>query len=565
MLAFSALSPARLLVIIVCACVLSLMAQGQVSTQSGPSVASGPAGGFYPGKPSSPDGKTYSLSGTVVNSQTGEGIAHALVQMNQLVTMTDSNGSFTFDGVPQGSYFLSAQKPGFFNQPSPGSRPGATAQVGPDAQPVSLSLSPEAVIFGRITDSDGLPVQRLNVQVMRSAVTEGRRQWLPMGVKETDVDGYYRIASLQPGTYLVVAGPSQMPSIGAMAKTGQQNSGYGVVYFPSPDVNGGTGGIRITPGQKITADMTVDAEQFYSITGVLNAPQGSGVWFNMTPRDNLHVDRGQSIARGDDNTFHIRMIPPGDYILHAGTQVQGKQWNAEVPLHVAGDISGMPVVLEPSVSIPITTTVQRTQTSQSQQNVAFTRFAGPPLQVVLRSIEDDQRTYYANYRQPQQPGEAAGFTVENIQPGTYKAELRPFSDLYVASARYGSTDLLRENLIVSHYGGSDSIDITLRDDGGKVKASISSQGEKANGNLLVVPDHGTPFQPQGLIYNGQGQITLPSLRPGSYSILAFDDLNDLEYSNPAALEPYMSKAAHVDLSANQETDITLELIKRGGQ
>jgi hypothetical protein len=192
-------------------------------------------------------------------------------------------------------------------------------------------------------------------------------------------------------------------------------------------------------------------------------------------------------------------------------------------------------------------------------------FQAPPVQVILRSLENPQQQFWANFRPPQQTGESPRYSVENVQPGTYKVEFRPNGDLYVAAARYGSTDLLTENLTVSHYGGPDSIDITLRDDGGKVTATITSDGQKANGSLLVVPDHGSPFPAQSLTYNGQEQVTLQQLRPGSYSILAFDNINDLEYENPSTLEPYMSKAAHVDIAANQEATVTVELVRRGGQ
>ena len=527
--------------------------------------------------------KRYTISGTVVNSQTGEGVPHAMVQLGPIATLTDSNGSFSIEGIAAGEYGVSAQKPGYFDIRGPRHRP-ETVRAGPDADPVTISLSPEAVIYGRITDSDGLPVQHFNVQVMHSAIMEGRRDWQPQGSKQTDEDGYYRIAGLQPGTYLVVAGPSQMPSIGAMAKTGQQNSGYGQVSFPAAADNGGTAGIRVSAGQKISADMSVEAEPFYSITGTLNAPPGSGIWFTMTPRNNIHTDRGQAFMRGENNTFTINMIPRGDYIMHAGANVQGKQWNADIPLHVAGDISGMPVVLEPSVSIPIATRIERTQPvapDVSRPTVmagpisrpgGFVPFQPPPVQVVLRSIENPQQQFGSSPRPPQQEGDTPKFSVENVAPGTYKVEFHTMSgDLYVASANYGSTDLLHENLAISHYGGSDPIDITLRDDGGKVKVKLSGDEALVNNKIrmsprwLIVPEHGTPYSPNSQSFSSTEGYTFGDLRPGSYAILAFDDIDNLEYTNPKALEPYMSKAAHVDLTANQEVAVTVELQKIGAE
>lgn len=579
-MALRVFSPARTLLIALSLCCLSFAQLAQ--PYSGPLTGSAPVAGA-PGSP--PEAKKYSVSGTVLNSQTGEAIPHAMVEVGPLATLTDSNGAFSVDGVTAGMYGVTAQKPGYFDFRGPHYH-FQQVQVGPDTEPVNLQLSPEAVIYGRITDSDGLPVQQFNVQVMRSAVVEGRRDWLPQGGKVTDEDGYYRIAGLQPGTYLVVAGPSQMPSIGAMAKTGQQNSGYGQVSFPAPADGGVATGIHVSAGQKISADMSVDAQPFYSITGTLSAPPGGGAWFNMTPRNNIHVDRGQAFMRGENNTFTIRMIPPGDYILHSGTQFQGKQWEAFVPLHVAGDISGLPIVLEPSVSIPIATRVERTQPDHadatarpavvtgvvSSARLRTVSFQPPPVQVVLRSIDNPQQQVWANYHAPQQAGDSEKYALENIAPGTYKAEFRATQgDLYVASARYGSTDLLRENLVISHYGGADPIEITLRDDGGKVKVKIAGD-TGVNGTFagmsprfLVVPDRGAPYSPNSQTFSSAEGYTFGNLRPGSYSILVFDDLEDIEYTNPNALEPYMSKAAHVDLAANQETSVTIELQKVGAR
>jgi hypothetical protein len=60
----------------------------------------------------------YSLSGTVVNSVTGEPIRRALVQIStgaQRVALTDSNGQFEFDHLAPGQTSINARKPGFFD------------------------------------------------------------------------------------------------------------------------------------------------------------------------------------------------------------------------------------------------------------------------------------------------------------------------------------------------------------------------------------------------------------------------------------------------------------------
>jgi hypothetical protein len=50
------------------------------------------------------------------------------------------------------------------------------------------------------------------------------------------------------------------------------------------------------------------------------------------------------------------------------------------------------------------------------------------------------------------------------------------------------------------------------------------------------------------------------LAPGEYLVFAFDHIDNVEYSNPEALQNYSSRATQVTLSANQHAKVALELI-----
>ena len=47
---------------------------------------------------------------------------------------------------------------------------------------------------------------------------------------------------------------------------------------------------------------------------------------------------------------------------------------------------------------------------------------------------------------------------------------------------------------------------------------------------------------------------------GDYDVLAFDGVDRLEYTNPAALAPYMGRAGHISIEANGQAKINVELI-----
>jgi hypothetical protein len=346
-----------------------------------------------------------------------------------------------------------------------------------------------------------------------------------------------------------------------MAKTGKQFAGYGAAYYPASDDAGASGGMKINAGQKLVIDLSADAEPFYSISGTFNVPPGFSVGMSLIPRDPGREQSGGAMMRRDSNSFSMRMVPKGDYMLQASAQAENKNWFSYVPLHVTSDVSDLQITLQPGTTISVSVAEQRTQTTATTE----VQFGGPrnrmPLQIMLRPVDQSRQQQFMAMPRPDDP---SAFAIDNVAPGTYKVISYPLGDFYVASARYGSVDLLRENLVVTQSSG-DAIDIVLRDDGGKIKTSITSNGKPANAALLVVPEHGAPYLPRNMAASAEGTVSLRQLAPGSYSILAFDSLDDLEYSNPDALEPYLSHAAHVDVTPGQDANVTVELIKRGSE
>jgi len=517
-----------------------------------------------------PSDKKYSLTGSVVNSVTGEGIPRAQVTANgQFVTMTDSGGNFVFEGLTAGTYSLTAIKPGYLNRPLIRRQPGmySMAEVGPDTHPAQVALDPNATILGRVTDSDGMPVSGLPVQCFRSEVLEGRKLWQPAGSASTDEDGEYRVSDLAAGTYLVVFGPGGS-SLEAMVKAKKADAWYAASYFPAP-ADSKYSGIQITAGQHITVDRNVTPEPFYTVSGTINGPAGMTPLPQMQRRSSVVPGSGGATFPGPDrHSFTVMWVAKGDYLLHANEQSEGQMWSAYVPLHVAADIEGVQLVLTPSMPIPINIRVDRTKQVQANSPrivTGFDRPGWPQLQASLRS-QDGQQQYSSDFSRQNDP---TSLSFQNVPPGKYEAEFRALGDLYVASARYGDADLLREPLVVGQSGGADAIELVLRDDGGKVKGTITGV-DKAfkNGDvtLLLVPSDGPARRPSNaVLMPDTSEFRLSELRPGSYSLFAFDDISDLEYANPDALEPYLSHAAHIDVAADQEVTATVELIHRRGE
>src|SRR5947199_1046064 len=182
----------------------------------------------------------YSLTGTVVNSVTGEAIRGALVQIymnGQSSRLTGPDGRFQFDGLFAGQTPITVRKPGFFSEEELESglprfrRP--VVDIGPDVSSAILKLVPEGVIYGRITGDDGEPIENLPVQLVVQRIENGRKVWQDRQGGATNEDGEFRIAELQPGTYYLSAGPSGSSVPIASGSANSAALGFPVVYYPA--------------------------------------------------------------------------------------------------------------------------------------------------------------------------------------------------------------------------------------------------------------------------------------------------------------------------------------------
>jgi protocatechuate 3,4-dioxygenase beta subunit len=151
---------------------------------------------------SNSNGDSYSLTGTVINDVTGEPVRRAAVQVSGhagTMALTDAGGRFVLEGLAEGDVFLTAMKPGFYDDETSHTAP---VRVGKDAPAVILKLTPSAVISGRVTTKDEQPLEGVHIRVLAQQNLEGRIVWADsQNLTVTDEEGEFRGAGLQAGTY----------------------------------------------------------------------------------------------------------------------------------------------------------------------------------------------------------------------------------------------------------------------------------------------------------------------------------------------------------------------------
>ncbi len=516
---------------------------------------------------SSPAQTRHSVQGVVVNSSTGEPVRRAIVQVfagSTRQTLTDNEGRFHFYGLPATHASIVARKPGFFNpqQVNAGIQPADSVDIGNDTPEVQVKLVPESVLFGRVTDVSGEPVENIPVRVISSRVSDGKRHWEQRGAALSDDDGQFRVSGLMPGSYFVVVGPSWERAFASFSERPptrkSTDSGYSERFYPDVNDIQSASPIELLAGQQVETDFSVKPEPLFDVAGSIT---GVG------PGQNVNL---QFISRsGESANFPVRYhnnngtfetkAPAGVYTLRAHAQGLGGTMVGDAPIVVTSNTAGVRIALSPAASIPVSVSFRSSHSSLTNRDDLNLQ----PVTVQLMAQGLSILTQNGYFSFVKGSGKNASVVVADVDPGNYAVGITPNGDWWVESARYGgSLDLLQENLPVVAGVRPLPIEIVLRDDGASLTGTVTQSGRKTQAGVFLVPERGPAGNSRTTFASSTGRFHFSNLAPGDYLVLALDQSPEtMEYGNPEALEPYLSEASHVTLQAGETSTINVELAR----
>jgi len=498
----------------------------------------------------------YTLSGIVVDALTGAPIRRALVQLvgpQSRLVLTDEGGKFRFENLAQGQRRINAQKPGYANSSS---ESPTMVTIGADTSLLVLKLEPESAITVKVTGEDGEGVEGLPVRLLSSQVRDGRRYWGRHGGEETDEQGEFRAGNLPPGKYYVSVGPSFRP-VGHVGDGAQGSDvGYPRVFYPNAGELEGAAPVEVNPGRRARLELALRTVPLYRISGAVvggTPGQPCGVRLTDSSGEDIAIGLRMNPMTG---VFLSGGVPAGFYTLVANCFVNGQDsFTGRMPLHVDSNIVSVTLSVAPTISIPVS--FQRNRTNDGAADANENNPAGT---VILTQKQPSSRRGLA-WSEQEADGDKRRIVVKRVEPGIYTVDIPPNPGWYVESARYGSVDLLSEDLTASEGGTTEPIEITLRNDGATASGNVGGRGvAPASGMVLLVPSRAPRLVKVTPIMNGS--FTIDDLAPGSYRVVALDRSDDLEYTNPEALQDYLTKAREVTLGPKQESRLDLELLQR---
>lgn len=517
-----------------------------------------------------PQNKQFKLEGVVVNSLTGKPLPRVLVNLNGRTLLTGPEGEFSFDGVSPGAVQIWLTKPGFFmpgtrfNNPNPEYR---SPDVGPDTGKLVLKLIPEAVIFGRVTGQDEEPLESAGVQVLALTASEGRQQLSPVTEVRTDEDGNFRVAGLHPGRYyLAVKAGAVTRRVLGLQTTNSAEAYPAMVYYPGATDQSAMTALDLAAGQKLEAAFSLALTPAYRISGRVVA---QGDWGRINPPMILGA-LDQVLFRADEfdsksGKFVFRGVPAGAYTVRvSGDSGENRYSSANHKIVVAKNAVDVVFTLPPPINIPVSVRADFSKPMQpgtcpmssptGVQQVDCSEF--PAATVELISVDSVNLRFSTQYRPIKEPADT---WLRGVQPGKYMVRARPTFGGYVQSARSGNVDLLREELIVPEDGTVAPIEVVVRDDPGMLDVALQALAPGHNATVFAFMG-GAPASNPSIVGSNTTHASFSGLAPGTYSVLAFDSFDPVNWANPEFLGKYGSKAATVTVPSNGNVSVAVEVI-----
>jgi hypothetical protein len=524
------------------------------------------------------DNAPNKIRGTVINAATHDPIGRALVYSgdNRFGIFTDSEGRFEFTqpaGCAGFRPMWMARKPGFLDDLSTMSP--AAVSAGGD---LTISLTPEALIQGRVTLSTGDSANGINVQIFSRQVQDGIARWMPGTMERANSSGEFRFAELHSGEYKLLT-HEFMDNDPAVSAPGDQPHGFPPVYYPSSADFAEANTIELAAGQTFHADISLVRQPYYPVTiPVANAEGKGGLNIAVSPEG--HRGPGYSLGYNVPKQRIEGLLPNGKYMVEARSYGQTSSIG-QVNISVAGaPVGGPAMALASTSSIVVNVREEYTSANSNASGTTSIRgrsFATPRLRLDLdvrvESADEDftQQRGGGSLREPVGPDDNS-LVLEDLPPGRYWLRARVIRG-YIASATMGGIDLLRQPFTVG-LGATVPIEITLRDDVAEIEGTVAGIGPLAEtsqgmgyagrgaAHVYCVPLEDSSGQFLEGAASSDGNFDYPTVAPGTYRVMAFKNRQPgLPYRDPEAMKAYDSKGQVVHVSAGEKASVQLQIVK----
>jgi hypothetical protein len=464
---------------------------------------------------------------------------------------SDAMGKFEFANVDPGDYQLSIRRDGFAvlvlgARYAARKTPPILLGAGDRKADFLVRLVPYGTISGNVLDEDGDPIRDMRVAAMTWRYTTNGRQLQEVRTANSNDLGEYRIFDVPAGRYFLKVGQRNV-QINVSAEDGES---YGSVFYPGfPQVSGAIMQ-EVTPGAQLrNLSFNLRKARFATIRGRVAAPpNATNVDAGMMMVSDNSSSSTSSNTAGKDFHFEFFGVAPGPIYLTASYVLNGQRYRTSLPIEVGGsDIDGIelrplpPMEVGGQVRIVGETTVQPAQLG--------IQLYAPGHGMSNAAIKDD-----------------GTFSFRDVAPAAYPVTFsRMPVSLYVKSIHWGTTEITDTTLdLTNGVPPRTELSIVLGADGGQLEGIVTNEkAEPCDGVTVTLIPTGA-HRSRGFYKfpttDAAGKFTIYGIAPGSYKLLAWDNVdNNAVMYDPDFLRPYESAAQTVEIPPGGKKTLDLKL------
>src|SRR6202521_1364863 len=529
-----------------------------------------------------------SIAGTVVKEPGSQPLKKVLVQVvaeNQkeggnYTASTDADGRFHIENVVPGRYRIFIERTGFVGVNGHGLKSDTnvfTVQARQAVEDLLFRMLPTAVISGRITDEDGDPMPSVRVVAQKKKPGKSTRE--SVGTEATNDLGEYRLAGLFPGQYWIVA----MPPVDfrdyekqekSLAGEGPPDTRYVNTYYPGTYDAMLASPVTLKAGDEMPVNFTLVPARTYRVRGIItgvNPAQKPSVELISKAGDSYRANANEV---GPDGQFEVRGVAPGSYGLRAsaGTGSQSLVARQEISV-VAADVEGLKLVPQTSFTVSGHLRIEGSAAADLTQYSANLRQAELP---------DDPGFFMSQeFFGTNAPADRLGnFEWKNVTPGNYIVQVYGGNGqgFFLKSVKLAGRDIQTGftasgpatlDLLVSTKGGTVEGAVVLREKEKEKDADsdhVNNDHPVANATVVAFPDEKYRKLPDRFgtgSTDQHGRFTIRGLAPGSYTLYAWQDLEDGVYRDPDFLKSQEANGTAVKVEEGSHQQMELKVSPTG--
>jgi Carboxypeptidase regulatory-like domain len=161
------------------------------------------------------------------------------------------------------------------------------------------------------------------------------------------------------------------------------------------------------------------------------------------------------------------------------------------------------------------------------------------------------------------------FDIKKVPPGKYRvvfnADTPAARAYYIKSVTVGGQDVTESGFSIA--GGIWSLDIVLSSAGATIEGAVVDAKEQPvpDATVVIVPNIEKRNQRdlfKKSTSDQHGHFKLEGVRPGEYTLLALDDLDE-DYRDPDVLKPYEDRGQTIRVEKGERKGVLLKVIQTG--